>query len=67
MIIRSSHQTDTVIKSEDIKKILSDDFTPIHSGLKKIYIKLFNPSANKFLERFTLVLPLNWDYRVTGL
>lgn len=35
MIIRSSHQTDTVIKSEDIKKILSDDFTPIHCGFKK--------------------------------
>lgn len=36
-----------VIKSEDIKKILWDDFTPIHSSLK-MYIKLFNLSANKF-------------------
>lgn len=49
MIIRSSHQTDVVIKSEDIKKILRDDFTLIHCSLKKIYVKLFNFNANKFL------------------
>ncbi len=35
VIIRSSHQTDVVIKSEDIKKIRRDDFTLIHCSLKK--------------------------------
>lgn len=47
VIIRSSHQTDTVIKSEDIKKILWDDFTPILCCLK-MHIELFSIAANKF-------------------
>lgn len=36
VIIRSSHQTDMVIKSEDIKEILWDDFALIHCGLKNV-------------------------------
>lgn len=35
MIIRSSRQTDVVIKSEDIKKSLRDDVTSIRCGFKK--------------------------------
>jgi len=47
LMIRNSHQTDKVIKSEDIKTIIWDDFTLIHCSLK-MYIKLFNLGANRF-------------------
>lgn len=36
LIIRRSHQNDTMIKSEDIKKILPDDFFPYLLQFKNV-------------------------------